>query len=266
MINNINRKEVLGLNIVDCSTQELAVEICNYCQEDYTQFKTVVTCNSDHLTKLNKFWNSTEEEKKSFVLKYKQSDWITADGFPLVLASKLLNNPIQERITGVDLLETILKESNKKKLRIAILGPSLSVLNSFMLTLLNRWPHIEIGYVNEVPLNFKPDSLTAEFFAESISKTNSDLLITAFGFPNQEEFLFKWGNKTKCKIGIGVGASLEFIAGIKPRSPLWMQKLNLEWFARFLNEPKRLGPRYFQNLSVFYLIFTAVLKQKLNKD
>ncbi|MEK4607260.1 WecB/TagA/CpsF family glycosyltransferase [Geobacillus sp. FSL W8-1251] len=100
-----------------------------------------------------------------------------------------------------------------------------------------------------------------------IKEFNPDILLVSIGSPKGELFIYQNLEKLKVPLSIQVGASIDFIAGTVKRAPLWMQKYGLEWFYRFLKEPKRLFKRYFVNDSYFFLliikeIYSIYLKRK----
>ena len=82
---------------------------------------------------------------------------------------------------------------------------------------------------------------------ETISNVKPDLLIVCFGCPKQEKWIYENINKYDAKVSICAGATVDFLAGNMKRAPQWMSEHGLEWFYRFLQEPKRLFKRYFVN-------------------
>ena len=89
------------------------------------------------------------------------------------------------------------------------------------------------------------------------------MLLVAFGNPKQEQ----WIRKNSCDLAagaiFGVGALFDFVSNEKPRSPLWMRRMKIEWFHRLLSEPGRLGRRYTIDLAEFFYNVTSVrLKRK----
>ena len=73
-----------------------------------------------------------------------------------------------------------------------------------------------------------------------IKKSSADILLCGFGSPRQEFWLKRNLSKTGCKIGIGLGGTFDFIAGVQKRAPKCMQIIGLEWFYRLLENPKRI--------------------------
>ena len=92
---------------------------------------------------------------------------------------------------------------------------------------------------------------------EMINSTNANVLIVGVGAPKQEKWLAKHlPCLNNIKITMALGASIDFEAGIRKRSPKWLQKLGMEWFYRFIIEPRRLWKRYFiEDLPFLFLFF-----------
>ena len=88
-----------------------------------------------------------------------------------------------------------------------------------------------------------------------ISEVNPDILIACFGCPKQEKWIYENIGKYRAKVSICAGATVDFLAGNVKRAPLWMSENGLEWFYRFLQEPKRMFKRYFvDDMKIFKLI------------
>jgi N-acetylglucosaminyldiphosphoundecaprenol N-acetyl-beta-D-mannosaminyltransferase len=91
--------------------------------------------------------------------------------------------------------------------------------------------------------------------ANQIREAQPDILLVAFGNPKQEKWIGMFRRQLSVPVMIGVGGSLDFIAGERKRAPLWMQKLGLEWLFRLLQEPGRLWKRYVVDLFIFSAFF-----------
>lgn len=248
-------KNLFSLRIFSGTLSE-AVEVIENWVESNTSFKIVVTPNSDHICKLH------NNEFKSI---YEQANLILPDGMPLVYASKILKEPLTERVSGADLLPAILKSANEKSWTIGILGSSWELLGSFQQVLKQSYPNIKLGHCVAASKNFNPASEEAMDAAKVISLSKPDIVIVGLGFPKQEQWMFQFGSWTKAKVGLGLGAAIEFITQDKVRAPLWMQKNGLEWLHRMMSEPKRLGPRYLKNVYFLYVLLLEIIKKRKNK-
>ena len=106
------------------------------------------------------------------------------------------------------------------------------------------------------PLGFEKDAKEIEKINHLVAKTHPDLLLACFGCPKQEKWIFRHKSRMPgVDIWMALGATIDFEAGNVKRAPKWMQKLAMEWFYRFLMEPKRMFRRYFVDDVKFFLYF-----------
>ena len=160
-------------------------------------------------------------------------EWI----FSLIIipiTPNFFKNPIRDRITGADFTKDIARIAAEKNSRIFLLGGAPTVAERTALQLQTEIPNLKIGGVNSGKKEMVSEIIGA------INKSRSEILLVAFGSPKQEKWLAENLLKTKCKIGVGVGGSFDFIAGIKKRAPKWVQKSGLEWLFRLIQEPGRI--------------------------
>lgn len=194
-------------------------------------------------------------ELKSYVL---ASDIIQADGQSVIWASKLLNNPLIERVAGIDLITEIIIIAKKKQKKIFFLGAKEEIVKAVVDKIGDlHGDEIIAGYRNGY---FDHNNSTE--IAQEIAEKGPAILLVGMTSPYQEKFLIE--NKEILKsinFKMGVGGSFDVIAGKVKRAPLWMQKNGLEWFYRFLQEPRRMWKRYLIGNSKFILL---VLKEKIN--
>lgn len=188
------------------------------------------------------------------------SDIINADGQAVVWASKLLGQPLKERVAGIDLMERLVDLSAGNHYKIYLLGAKQEVLEKVVRIYQEKYSkQLIAGYRNGYF-----DSHEEEDIASEISDSGAQLLFVAISSPKKENFLYKHRSKLgKLNFIMGVGGSFDVIAGKTKRAPVWMQKIGLEWFYRFLQEPKRMWKRYLIGNSKFiYLTTKELLMQK----
>lgn len=197
-----------------------------------------------------------DEILKKYVL---QSDVIQADGQSVIWASKILGNPLKERVAGIDLIPEIIQIANKKNKKVYFLGAKNEVVREVVRKFKDKYgENIIAGYRDGY---FDHDN-SSEIANEIVSK-DASILLVGMTSPLQEKFLFE--NKEilqKVNFKMGVGGSFDVIAGKVKRAPVWMQKYGLEWFYRFMQEPKRMWKRYLIGNTKFILL---VVKEKLKK-
>ena len=91
--------------------------------------------------------------------------------------------------------------------------------------------------------------------ARQIRDSRADLLFVAISSPKKEQFLGKYQAEMKIPFAMGVGGTFDVAIGKVKRAPVWMQKSGLEWFYRFLQEPRRMFRRYFIDDMAFVWLF-----------
>ena len=182
---------------------------------------------------------------------------VLADGMPIVWASKFLGNPLPERVTGSGMIPQLLALAEQKGWKVFFLGGTEQSVAAAAEKTLAKHPKLRLVGAYSPP--FKPllEMDHAEIL-HRIREAKPDILLVAFGCPKQE----KWINMNYREAGVpftvGVGATIDFLAGTFKRAPGWMQKTGTEWIFRMLQEPKRLVRRYAKDLRVFT---TAIFSQ-----
>ena len=184
---------------------------------------------------------------------------VLADGMPIVWASKFLGNPLPERVTGSGLIPQLLALAEQKGWKVFFLGGTeQSVATAAEKT---RAKHPKLQLVGAYSPPFKPLlEMDHVGIIHRLRAAQPDIVLVAFGCPKQE----KWINMNYREAGVpfmvGVGATIDFLAGTFKRAPVWMQKSGTEWIFRMLQEPRRLAGRYGYGLRVFTF---AILRQLL---
>lgn len=165
-----------------------------------------------------------------------KADLVTADGFGVVLASRILGQNLQERVTGIELIQGIFSIAEEKGWGIYFLGARPEVVEKTVLNVLSKHPMLRVaGYHH----GYYSQEETAEVVS-NISKAKPDILLAALGVPRQEVFIQENLKNLNIPISIGVGGSFDVLAGVVKRAPLWMQRYGLEWLYRLIKEPWRL--------------------------
>ena len=180
----------------------------------------------------------TDEELKKSVI---EADIINADGQAIVWAANLLGNKLTERVSGIDLMEELVKLSYKKGYKCFFFGASELVVNKLVNIYKGKYSeNIIAGYRNGFY-----DSSQEEEIANKITDSGADMLFVAITSPKKEIFINRYKKKlSNVNFIMGVGGSFDVISGEIKRAPVFMQKMGLEWFYRFIQEPKRMWKRY----------------------
>jgi len=182
---------------------------------------------------------------------------INADSMPIVWASRLLGQPLPERVAGVDLFQALIHVCSEKSYKPFFFGARENVVKNVVKNFKKKYPNLKIaGYRNGY---YSEDE--EEQIALMIKNSNADMLFVGFSSPMKEKFLNKWMPMMDVPFCMGVGGSFDITAGKTKRAPVWMQNYGLEWFYRIMQEPQRMWKRYARTNPVFIgMVFTEYLK------
>ena len=201
----------------------------------------IATVNTDFLIK------ASEDETLRDLLQ--NADMCTADGMPLIWASKLLGTPLQERVAGSDMVPLLAERAAKKGLTLYFMGAGEGVAAKAAEMLTAQYEGLQV--VGTSSPFWKVGTKIDQAVLDDIKAKNPDILLVAFGNPKQEYWIQQYGKEVGVPVMIGVGASFDFIVGTTKRAPEWMQNSGLEWVSRLQQEPQRLWKRYTSNVVQF---------------
>jgi N-acetylglucosaminyldiphosphoundecaprenol N-acetyl-beta-D-mannosaminyltransferase len=202
----------------------------------------VVTANVDFLVQARR-----DEELRRILV---DADMVLCDGTPLVWASRLLGNPLPERVAGSDLVPQFLRVAARKKYRLFFLGATAEANELAAKNVQARFPGVNI--VGHYSPPFQPLlEMDNHEIARIIRASDPDVLCVAFGCPKAEKWIAMNYRSLGVPVTIGVGATIDFLAGKMRRAPVWMQRAGIEWIFRLCQEPRRLFKRYFTDMWVF---------------
>lgn len=188
-----------------------------------------------------------------------ECDLINADGQAVVWASRFLGKPLKERVAGIDLMVNLVEMAYKKNYKIFLFGAKEEIVKSVVDKYSEVYsPNLIAGYRNGY---FSPSE--EEEIAHQIADSGAQMLFVAITSPIKENFLYRHREILRnVNLIMGVGGSFDVIAGKTKRAPQWMQNSGLEWFYRFLQEPKRMWKRYLIGNTKFIFL---VLKERFTK-
>ena len=175
------------------------------------------------------------------------------DGVGLLWAARRLGQRLPERVAGSDLVGDIAALAAQSGWRLFLLGAAPGVAERAADVLRVRHPGLTVvGTESGSP---RPDD--ADRLIALITAARPDVLFVAYGAPAQDKWIAAHRQRLDVPVSMGVGGSLDFIAGIAPRAPRWLQRLGLEWLYRLARQPWR-AKRIFTAVIEFPL---AVLRQ-----
>ncbi|MEG4580998.1 WecB/TagA/CpsF family glycosyltransferase [Microcoleus sp. MON1_C5] len=244
----MQKVKVLNICIDNLSTIELLQQLDE-------RGGIVFTPNVDHLMILQKdidFYNA-----------YKFADYRVCDGQILMYCLQLLGTPIQEKISGSDLLPTFYQyHKNNQNIKIFLLGAAPGVADQARKNInLKVGREIVVG-AHSPSFGFEKNEEECTAIVDLIEQSGANVLAVGVGAPKQEKWIIKYKEKLKSiKIFLAIGATIDFEAGHKKRAPKWMSNAGLETPYRLLSEPRRLWKRYLINDPPF---LGLAFKQKIN--
>ena len=173
------------------------------------------------------------------------ADMVLVDGKPLVWIAKWHKHPVKAKISGSDLVPQLCERAARRGYSVFIIGGKDGIADQAKEKLESKLPDINIVGTYAPPFGFEKDKMELDKINAMITQTHPDLLITCFGCPKQEKWIYENYKKYDAKVSICAGATVDFLAGNVNRAPKWMSEHGLEWFYRFLMEPRRMFKRYF---------------------
>ncbi len=219
----------------------------------------VVTVNLDFL--------SIAERDPHFRDTINRADLAVADGMPLVWASRLADQPLPERIAGVDLVDTSCQIAAQTDAGVFLLGAGPGVAERAGRTMEALYPRLRIAGVYAPPFG----SLTAkenEGIVRMVRDARPGFLFVAMGAPRQDLWIRTHLSQLGVPVCMGVGCALDLLAGNVNRAPSWMQRSGLEWAFRLGQEPRRLWRRYLVDdvPTLGRLVFRSVRQRRARVD
>ncbi len=223
----LKQVEILGVNVNSLTMAQAVEAVQQFIAEK--KVALVATANAEMLMR------STQDEELKDILN--QADLVVPDGAGTVWAAGHLGEPMPERVAGFDLAQELMREAPARGDRIYFFGSAPGVADKAKAKAEELYPGIQVvGTRNGFFTEADEPGIIAE-----IKAARPDILLAALGVPKQEKWLKKHMQELQVPVSIGVGGTLDVMAGIMERAPLWMQKAKLEWLFRGLKQPSRAG-------------------------
>jgi len=197
----------------------------------------VVTPNVDHII--------CAREDAWFREVYKDASLSLADGKPLLWMAQLQGEPLPEKVSGSDLMLPLMERAAAEGWRVYLVGATPEVSAAGERRLREQFPSLQIvGRDTSHWSTQKRRTPAAMEVVRQIREARADLVVVALGSPKQELWMDTFADEIRPSVAIGLGASLDFVAGASRRAPRWMSEAGLEWAFRLAREPRRLAHRY----------------------
>ena len=175
---------------------------------------------------------------------------VTPDGMPMVWLSHLHGRSHVAQVCGSELMLAVCGHSQTKGYRHFFYGGAEGVPERLAERLAQRFPQLSVAGTYSPPFRALSEAEDEEIVSR-INAANPDIVWVGLSTPKQERWMAANRDRLQASALFGVGAAFDFHAGLKKRAPRWMQRSGLEWFHRFLSEPRRLWRRYLINNPAF---------------
>jgi N-acetylglucosaminyldiphosphoundecaprenol N-acetyl-beta-D-mannosaminyltransferase len=242
-VNAHDQVSLFGMQISRVTMGDTVRQVIDWCAQPVgSACRYIVTPNVDHAVMF--------QHRADIRAAYADAALVLADGMPLVAASRLFGRPLPERVAGSDVVPQIFQNA-KRPLRLFLLGAAPGVAQTAGRQIEQQWPAVQVVGCYSPPLGFEHDRAETERILSAVAAAAPDLLVVGLGAPKQELWVHRYHHLLAAKVTICAGATIDFLAGHRRRSPLWMRRLGLEWLHRVCCEPCRLAGRYARDAWVF---------------
>lgn len=216
---NLKKEKILKVGITTEKKEKILEFITRRLEKKDRKFY-IVTPNPEMLVLANK--------NKDFLTVLNEADIALPDGVGVIMAGKILKQPIASRLTGVDFVADICREVAKRLGTVGFLGGRGKVAEDTAFCLKKMFPNLRVGYA------------AAEWDKKKLVLPYLDFLFVAFGFPKQEFWIKNNLLKLPVTGAMGVGGAFDYFSGRTPRPPLWVRQAGFEWLYRLIRQPWRI--------------------------
>lgn len=238
----MEKTNILGVNVDKISYNDAVSRIMKMLNEPENHI--VFTPNSEIILMAYK--------DENFCGILNSADLLTADGIGVVYASRILGNPVPERVAGFDMACGVIDEIAQSGHRLYLFGGKPGVAETAAQNLKEEYPLINIvgtrdGY-------FAPED--TDSIIDDINASGADLVLVCLGAPKQENWIFENRHRLNCRVMMGVGGTIDVLAGTAERAPEIWCDLGLEWLYRLIKQPSR----FFRMMALPKFALTVIFK------
>lgn len=208
-------------------------------------------CESRYVCISNVHMVVTAKRDAALAEAMRRADMATPDGAPVAWMLRHLGFANQPRISGTELMQAYFKQAAARGESVFLLGSTEETLDSLARVLRESLPSLRIADIFSPPFRALTE-LEDATLVDRINDSGARTVWVSLGCPKQEKWMLAHRGRVNA-VMFGVGAAFDFVAGTKPRAPLWMQKTGLEWLHRLVSEPGRLWQRYLVTNTLFVL-------------
>ena len=244
----IKKCNILGVNIAAINMSTLI----KYVKDNLRELSGKYICVSNVHTVI------TAYDDKTYMNVQNSSVLSIPDGGPLSSYGRKHGFKDMDRTTGPDFFYEILKISEENNYKHYFYGSTEDTLKKLKEKLLSEFPKLKIAGMYSPPFR-KLTEIEDEDVIKKINSADSNFVWVGLGAPKQEIWMYEHKDKVK-GLMVGIGAAFDYFAGNIKRAPMWMQKHNLEWLYRLMQDPVRLFTRYLYTNSKFLFLTKLVNK------
>ncbi|MBE6904004.1 MAG: WecB/TagA/CpsF family glycosyltransferase [Ruminococcaceae bacterium] len=215
-------KKIININVSNVDIEQATEEIFSLC--DAPEASYVVTPNAEIAQRAY--------EDKEFEEIINNASVVIPDGIGVIIASKIVKNKLKGKLAGVELAAELLRKAGSRKF--VFFGAGEGVAELAAQKVREKYPDIQI--IKTINGYFEND----EEKIKELAQLDADIIFVCLGAPKQEYFMAKAVSSLKRGVMIGLGGTLDVLAGTVKRSPKIFVKLNIEWLYRITMQPKRL--------------------------
>jgi N-acetylglucosaminyldiphosphoundecaprenol N-acetyl-beta-D-mannosaminyltransferase len=209
---------------------------------------SVYTLNLDHCYQL--------QRNPDFLAAYQAAEFVTADSKYVFWSLRWIGRGVREKVSGSDIVPTFCRyHAANPEVRIFLLGAAAGVAQKALEQMNARAGRQQVVGAHGPTMKFVNDDQEIADVIQMINASDATALIVGLGAPKQEIWI--WRHRylmPKVKIFMGVGATIDYEAGVVARAPEWMARVGLEWFHRVISDPRRYAARYVRDLEFFWLL------------
>lgn len=227
---SLGQSSVLSVRILGIRVDDVTAD------ETLDLIETYIAAGQPHqLATVNPEFVMEAQHNRAFHVVLESTALNLPDGVGLLWAARRLGRPLRERVTGSDILPLLARRAAERGYRLFFLGAAPGVAQRAAEVLKARHPGLRVAGVYAG----SPDPAEEDDIVARIAAAAPDMLFVAYGAPRQDLWIHRNLHRLHVPVCMGIGGSLDFIAGVAPRAPLWMRRLGLEWLYRLVRQPWR---------------------------
>ena len=253
MISSVTTENILNYNVINSSLSCCIESIVYHILHSNNPDSKYLVCMNPHTYRVSKSDDIFNESLSN-------ADWVIPDGVGVILASKILNGKIKERITGFDIFCNVMKHANENNLRIFLLGSTSDTLKTICAKIKIDYPNALVAGTYSPPFKDKFSKSDTDYMVSCINKSNAKILFVSLSAPKQEKLIYNILQNLNVSFVAAIGAVFDFYSGNINRSHPIFQRFGLEWLPRLLQEPMRLWKRTI--FSAPFFLFHVFLEYK----